>query len=155
MICGFNNITQTYIGSHGVLTMTDFAGIPYSQMALFVNSINKPSLFPLPAQGSTTTVILSYSSIVKMKALRLYLDYKKFCGQSLSLYQFGVGNNITKCIGCMDDLSRLSKLCDSKASNVPEKLASLKNYKTFKELFARTYANSKVWLPEHHCPTSF
>jgi hypothetical protein len=95
-ICGFNNITQTYIGSHGVLTTTDFAGIPYSQMDLFIDSINKPSLFPLPAHELTTTVMLSYSSIVKMKALRAYLDYKKSRGQSLNPDQFGVGNNITK-----------------------------------------------------------
>jgi hypothetical protein len=80
-VCGFNDITQTYIRSHGVRTMTDFAGIPYSQMDLFVDSINKPSLFPLPAQGLPDTVMLSYSSIVKMKALRAYLDYKKSRGQ--------------------------------------------------------------------------
>jgi hypothetical protein len=71
MMCGFNDITQSYIGSHGVRTTTDFAGIPYSQMDLFIDSINKPSLFPPPAQGSTDTVMLSYSSIVKMKALRV------------------------------------------------------------------------------------
>jgi hypothetical protein len=97
MMCSFNDITKTYIGSHGVLTTTNFAGIPYSQMDLFVDSINKPSLFPLPAQGSTDTVMLSYSSIVKMKALRAYLDYKKARGQSLNPNQFAVGNNITKC----------------------------------------------------------
>jgi hypothetical protein len=79
-VCGFNELTQTYIGSHGVRSTTDFAGIPYSQMDLFVDTINKPSLFPLPAQGSTDTVMLSYSSIVKMKALRAYLDYKKSRG---------------------------------------------------------------------------
>jgi hypothetical protein len=134
-ICGFNDITQTYIGSHGVLTMTDFTRIPYSQMDLFIDSINKPSLFPLPAHGSSTTVMLSYSSIVRMKAMRAYLDYKKSRGQSLNRDQFGVGNNITKWVGRMDDLSRYSKLRDSKPSNVPDKLTSLKNCKTFKELF--------------------
>jgi hypothetical protein len=35
----------------------------------------------------------------------------------------------------MDDLSRFSKLRESKPSNVPDKLTSLKQYKTFKELF--------------------
>jgi hypothetical protein len=105
------------------LKMTNFAGIPYSQMDLFIDSINKPSLFPLPAQGSTTTVMLLYSSSVKKKALQGYLNYKKCHGQSLNP------------VGRMDDLSCYSKLRDSKPSNVPDKLTSLKNYKTFKELF--------------------
>jgi hypothetical protein len=134
-MCGFNDITQTYIGSHGVWMTTNFAGIPYSQMDLFVDSINKPSLFPLPAQGSTDMVMLSYSSIVKMKALRAYLDYKKSRGQPLNPDSFAVGNNITMWIGRMDDLSRFAKLCDKKPSNLPDKLTSLKNYKMFKELF--------------------
>jgi hypothetical protein len=130
-ICGFNDITQTFIGLHGVLTMTDIAGIPCSQMDLFIDSTNKPSLFPLPAQGSTTTVMLSYSSIVEMKALREYLYYKKSRGKSLNPDQFGVGNNITKWVGRMDDLSHFSKLRDTKPSNIPDKLTSWKNYKTF------------------------
>jgi predicted ATP-binding protein involved in virulence len=48
---------------------------------------------------------------------------------------FAVANNITKCVGRMDDLSRFSKLGDSKPSNIPDKLTSLKNYKTFNEFF--------------------
>jgi hypothetical protein len=54
-VCGFNNITISYIRSHGVVTTTDFAGIPYSQMDLFIDNMNKPSLLPVPAQGSTDT----------------------------------------------------------------------------------------------------
>jgi hypothetical protein len=121
---------------------------------LFANSINKPSMFPLPAHSLMTTVMLLYSSIVKMKALRAYLDYEKSCGQSLNPDQFSVGNSITKWIGQMDDLSRFSKLCDSKPSNVPDKLTSLKNYKTSNNCLSHTYVNSKVWLPEHHYPVS-
>jgi hypothetical protein len=68
-VCGFNDITILYIGSHGVFSITDFVGIPYSQMDLFIDNINKPSLFPLPA-------MLSHSSIVKLKAFRAYLGYK-------------------------------------------------------------------------------
>jgi hypothetical protein len=134
-MCSFNDVTQTYIGSHGLLMMTVFAKIPYSQMDLFIDSVNKPSLFPLPALGSTTTVMLSYSSIVKMKALWAYLDYKKYRGQSLNPDQLAVSNNITVWIGRMDDLSRYFKLIDSKPSDIPDKLISLKHYKTFQRIF--------------------
>jgi hypothetical protein len=48
---------------------------------------------------------------------------------------FAVSNNITKWIERMDDISCFSKLRDSQPSNVLGKLTSLKNYKTFKELF--------------------
>jgi hypothetical protein len=112
-VCGFNDITISYIGLHGVLTTTDFAGIPYSQMDLFIDNINKPSLFPVPAQGSTDTVMLSYSSIVKFKVLRAYLDNRKSHGQALNPDHYAVGNNITKWVGRIDDLSRFTKLRDS------------------------------------------
>jgi hypothetical protein len=82
--CGFNNITQSYIGLHGILTANDFAAIPYSQMDLFFDSINKPSSLPAPPEGSTETVMLSYSSVVKLKGLRAYLDYLKARGQALN-----------------------------------------------------------------------
>jgi hypothetical protein len=150
MMCGFNDINQTYIGSRGVLTTTNFARIPYSQIDLFVDSINKPSLFPLPAQGLTDTVMLPYSSNVQMKALSAYLDYKKTHGQSLNQDQFAAGSNITKWIGQTDDLSCFSKLCYSKPSNIPNKLTLLKQYKTFKELFVtylRQFASVAAGTP--------
>jgi hypothetical protein len=122
-------------GVDGVLTATDFAVIPYSQMDLFIDDINKPTLFPIPSQGSTDTVMLLYSSIIKLKAFHAYLDYRKSCGQALNPDHYAVRNNITKWAGRMDDLSRYTKRCDSKPSNVPDKLTSLKHFKTFKELF--------------------
>jgi hypothetical protein len=101
-MCGFNDITHTYIRSHGVQTTTFFTGIPYSQMDLFVDSIKKPSLFPLPAQGSTDTVMLSYSSIDKMNAIWIT---RSLAVNPLNPDSFAVGNNIIKWIGRMDDLS--------------------------------------------------
>jgi hypothetical protein len=77
---------------------------------------------------------LSYSSIIKLKALRAYLDYLKVRGQALNPDSFGTAGRITKWIGRTDDLTHFIKVRE-KPTNVPEKLTSLKNYKTFKELF--------------------
>jgi hypothetical protein len=82
--CRFNDITQLYIGSHGILTANNFAAIPHSQMDLFEDGINKPSYFPAPPQGSTDTVLLLYSSLIKLKTLRAYLNYLKARGQALN-----------------------------------------------------------------------
>jgi hypothetical protein len=128
-----------------ILTANDFAAIPYSQMDLFVDGINKPSYFPAPPQGSTETVLLSYSSIIKLKALRANLDYLKVRGQALNPDSFGTASRITKWIGRTDDLTRFIMIRE-KPTNVPEKLTSLKNYKTFKELFV-TYLRQ---LLGHH-----
>jgi hypothetical protein len=108
--CRFNNITQSYIGSHGILTANNFAAILYSQMDLFFYSINKPSSSPAPPEGSTKTVMLSYSLVVKLKGLRAYLDYLKARGQALNPDTYVTTAQIAKWVGRMDDLARFSKI---------------------------------------------
>jgi hypothetical protein len=93
--CGFNDITQSYIGLHGILTANNFAASPYSQVDLFVDGIKRPSYFPAPPQGSTETILLEYSAIIKLKALRAYLDYLKARGQALNPDSFGSAGKIT------------------------------------------------------------
>jgi hypothetical protein len=76
------------------------------------------------------TILLVYSSIIKLKALHAYF----VSGQALNPNLFGTASRITKWISRMDDLTCLTKIRE-KPTNVPEKLTSLKNHKTFKELF--------------------
>ena len=134
---GFNVPTRQFLVSQGMTTIEDLRALPEDEVSKLIKHASawRPPTAPAPQGGAIPAqVIFPYLSVVKLKALRAWADYREARGQTTSPAPFS-GETISVWLGRLQEISKVLKDKDADEAVKPAPLASFSGWEAFEEAF--------------------
>ncbi len=141
---GFNEPTRDFIIAQGISTAPELASLPYSELDDFVKHVirNRPTHPPAIAGAAVLpTVNLPYLAVRKLKAFRLWIDYRQLRGQEFPPAAFDANTN-TRWLGRVGELQQLIESDKAESPTMPPVFTSFSKWPEWEELFLTYLSHS-------------